>query len=327
MSKAALIATAEAAAKAEALRWFEGDVKGCAAIARKAATAAVGALWKETDHVAPEGRELACRVAENEAEAHAKTVHRRLGREETCSAFGSFLGSSDEDALLVFGHLKLGARLTPPTLDADKLRLALKALQRYATTESLDMPSATLVVEAKARELLEKETKLSHADILRIRGRARDDFYEGLDREEAAARKAKELAAAAALREETEKLTALRVFEQGCLASLQAARQEEERSFAQRKAEQEAALNAAKEEQEAALKAAKAEHEAALKAAKEEQEAALKAARDEQEAVLKALQIATEEKVAALKAEEVRQLERMKVEVAQLQALIATRSG
>ena len=324
MSKATLIATAEAAGKAEALRW-DIDEKGCAAIARKVATAAVGALWKETDHVAPSGRELACRVAENEAEAHAKTLHRRLGREEACSAFGSFLGSSDEDALLVFGHLKLGARLMGPTLDAEKLRLALKALQRYATAESLDMPSATLVVEAKARELLERDLKVSPTDLLRIRGRARDDFYEGLDREEAAARKAKELAAVTALREETEKLTALRVFEQGCLASLHTKHQEEERSFAERKAEQEAALNAAKEEQEAALKAAKEEHEATLKAARDEQEAALKAARDEQEAALKALQIATEEKVAALKAEEARQLERMKVEVAQLQSLIVLR--
>jgi len=329
--QAPLIVAARAAAFAAATRASPGHPRSCGVAADAAATAAVEAIWespllppsKREPSKVRSRREQILHDAEEEAERNARALAVRLWQSEACGALGRFLLSSDEEALHVFGHLKLGERVNSPSLDADKLRSALKALQRFATRDALDMASASLVAEAKAKEILRRES--IPIDAMRIRREARVAWTRSLDLEEAETHHAKQLAETTRLREETERLTALRLSEQntlafleGAVASLSATKEAEERSFAERKAAQEASLKTIREEQEAALKAAKDEQELALKAAREEQEAALKAARDEQESALAALR-------ATIKEEEARQLEQMKAEAARLQALIQTR--
>jgi hypothetical protein len=296
--------------------------KTCADVAEAAVDAALRDGFFE---LIPAERERTLRNAEREAERNALSEARRMWREEACSLLGRYLTSSDEEALVVFGHLKLGERIACPPLDANNLRIALKALQRFATSEGLDLPSASLVAEAKAKEILRTEPTLPPPALLQIRREAREAAVRALDLEEAGEDRAKVLAEVTALREEVETLTALRASEQSSLASLKAemaslsaTKEAEERSFAERKAEQEAAFMKAREEQEAALKVIKDEQELALKAVREEQEAALKAARDEQESALAALR-------ASIQEEEARQLGQMKAEAARLQALIAAK--
>jgi hypothetical protein len=310
------------AANAAALARLPTNTKTCGEVAG-AAVDAILAIAEQ--HPLELKREPELRAAEQEAEVNARAVALRLRQTEACSTLGRYLMSSDEEALVVFSHLKLGERVASPPLDANNLRIALKALQRFATSEGLDLPSASLVAEAKAKEIIRTESALLPATLLLIRREAREAAARALDLAEAETLHAKQLAETVALREETERLTALRRSEQstlafleGAMASLSAAKEAEERSFAERKAAQEAALTKAREEQEAALKAARDEQELALKAARDAQEATLKAARDEQVSALAALR-------ASIQAEEARQLEQMKAEAARLQALIAAK--
>ena len=132
------------AANAAALERLPAHKTTCGEVAG-AAVNAILAIAEQ--HPLELKREPELRAAEQEAEVNAHAVALRLWQTEACSTLGRYLASSNEEAHLVFAHLKQGKRVASPPLDADRLRIALKALQCFATREGLDLASASAVLQ------------------------------------------------------------------------------------------------------------------------------------------------------------------------------------